>query len=169
MNHERARDRCSILIADAPITATSRRVAAAVPGAGPRPLSTRMSILPTRLVDSPNSHAAPSAARRSQPIPIAYAAATSSARSLERLVTTTLAPSSHSVRAVARPNPCIDADRHRRGQALRTVPTRSFAEHCVESHTWPPALSYRTPRFDTKLQAERSGHWTTTACAPLAC
>ena len=26
---------------------------------------------------------------------------------------------------------------HRRGQALRTVPTRSFAEQCVESHTGP--------------------------------
>ena len=89
--------------------------------------------------------------RRSQPIPIAYAAATSSARSLERLVTTTLAPSSNSARAVARPNPCTDAARHRRGQALRTVPTRSFAEQCVESHTWPLALSYRTPRYDTKL------------------
>ena len=73
-------------------------------------------------------------------VPIAFgsAAATSSARSLERLVTTTLAPSSHIVRAVARPNPCTDADRHRRGQALRTVPTRSFAEQCVESHTGPP-------------------------------
>ena len=34
-----------------------------VPGAGPGPLSTRMSILPTRLVDSPNSRAAPSAGR----------------------------------------------------------------------------------------------------------
>src|SRR6478752_455991 len=67
------------------------------------------------------------------------------------------------------PSPCTDADRHRRGQALRTVPTRSFAEQCVESHTWPPALSYRTPRYDIKLQAERSGHWTTTACAPPAC
>ena len=44
---------------------------------------------------------------------------------------------------------------HRRGQALRTVPTRSFAEQCVESHTWPPALSYRTPPYDTKLQATR--------------
>ena len=33
-----------------------------------------MSILPTRLVDSPNSRAAPSAARRSQPIPIAFGA-----------------------------------------------------------------------------------------------
>ena len=61
---------------------------------------------------------------------------------------------------------------HRRGQALRTVPTRSFAEQCVESHTWPPALSYRTPPYDTKLQATRpreAGHWTTTACAPPAC
>ena len=44
---------------------------------------------------------------------------------------------------------------HRRGQALRTVPTRLFAEQCVESHTWPPALSYRTPPYDTKLQATR--------------
>jgi len=34
-----------------------------VPGAGPGPSSTRMSILPTRLVDSPNSRAAPSAGR----------------------------------------------------------------------------------------------------------
>ena len=38
---------------------------------------------------------------------------------------------------------------------LRTVPARSFAEQCVESHTWPPALSYRTPSCDTKLQATR--------------
>ena len=89
----------------------------------------------------------------SQPIPIAYAAATSSARSLERLVTTTLAPSSNSARAVARPNPCTDAARHRRGQALRTVPTRSFAEQCVESHTRPPALSYPTPHYDTKPES----------------
>ncbi len=44
---------------------------------------------------------------------------------------------------------------HRRGQALRTVPTRSFAERCVESHTWPPALSYPTPPYDPKLQATR--------------
>jgi hypothetical protein len=36
---------------------------------------------------------------------------------------------------------------------LRTVPTRSFAEQCVESHTGPPALSYPTPPYDTKLQA----------------
>jgi hypothetical protein len=38
---------------------------------------------------------------------------------------------------------------------LRTVPARSFAEQCVESHTWPPALSYPTPPCDTKLQATR--------------
>ena len=30
---------------------------------------------------------------------------------------------------------------------------RAFAEQCVESHTGPPALSYPTPRYDTKLQA----------------
>jgi hypothetical protein len=38
------------------------------------------------------------------------------------------------------PNPCTDADRHRRGQALRTVPTRSLLSS-VLNHTPGPLLS----------------------------
>ena len=45
---------------------------------------------------------------------------------------------------------------HRRGQALRTVPTRSFAEQCVESHTWPPLSA--TERRPMTLNCRPPGH-----------
>ena len=63
--------------------------------------------------------------------------------------------------------------RHRRDLRLRASERQhdDTVKHGSAAHA-APALSYRTPRYDTKLQATRpreAGHWTATACAPPAC